>query len=401
MSAEKNILFLTTHNLATNPRLVKEIRLATDNGFRVEVICFSFDNWSKDLNEQLITSFSEVRFIVIQAGRKPFLPWFKSVAGERCFRFFSRFFRLSELLLARAVSRRNILIIEALEKVNRPDWVIGHNPGALYATAYAAKKFNCRSGFDVEDYHPGEGHDLSLQRLSLELMKKCLPSLTYLTFASDSIRQACMDAIPSLKTKLGRVVNNAFPQAEFRSPDSLTEPVLRLVWFSQHISYGRGLEQLIPVIDSNHEKLNLTLYGNADSAFQSAFQKYKGVDWKGPMDQKSLHMMLSNFDAGLAIEPGKDFNNELALSNKMLAYLQAGLYIVATDTIEQKRFLSDYPSHGIVIKKDFSDLEKVLLNLYGDISNVRRLATQRHENADAISWDVVSKVTAAIWQNNS
>jgi hypothetical protein len=155
------------------------------------------------------------------------------------------------------------------------------------------------------------------------------------------------------------------------------------------------------VIDRNHEKLNLTLYGNANSAFQSTFQDYKGVHWKGPMDQQSLHQALSNFDAGVAIEPGKDFNNELALSNKMLAYLQAGLYIVATNTIEQKRFLSEYRNHGIVIKMDFSYLENELLHLYGDLSNIRQQANQRFECAAAISWDVVSKVPVAIWQNNS
>ncbi|MBS1756688.1 MAG: hypothetical protein JSU03_05375, partial [Bacteroidetes bacterium] len=52
------ILFISTHNLATNPRLVKEIELALANGFSVEVVCFIFRNWSYAINEQMIERLS-------------------------------------------------------------------------------------------------------------------------------------------------------------------------------------------------------------------------------------------------------------------------------------------------------------------------------------------------------
>ncbi len=65
------ILFLTTHNLATNPRLLKEVELALANGNAVELICFEFNNWSYHLNEELKTRLSNVKIHTINAGRNP------------------------------------------------------------------------------------------------------------------------------------------------------------------------------------------------------------------------------------------------------------------------------------------------------------------------------------------
>ena len=44
--------------------------------------------------------------------------------------------------------------------------VVGHNYGAMYPAVMAAKKFGCKCGFDMEDYHPGEGHDVGFQPVS-------------------------------------------------------------------------------------------------------------------------------------------------------------------------------------------------------------------------------------------
>ncbi|HVG42253.1 MAG TPA: hypothetical protein VM888_11635, partial [Chitinophagaceae bacterium] len=73
-----HILFLSTYNLVTNPRLFKEIKVAKASGYKVDVVMFEFDNWSKKLNDQLTVQTKGVTFHIISSGRKPFLPWLKS-----------------------------------------------------------------------------------------------------------------------------------------------------------------------------------------------------------------------------------------------------------------------------------------------------------------------------------
>ena len=53
------LLFLTTTNLATNPRLYKEACLALDNGFSIFIIQFKFGNWSDEKTEVLIQALKD------------------------------------------------------------------------------------------------------------------------------------------------------------------------------------------------------------------------------------------------------------------------------------------------------------------------------------------------------
>lgn len=386
-----HILFITTHNLATNPRLVKEISLAVDNHFKVTVICFQFNNWSFPNNIKLLESFRDVKFVIIPAGRRPLLPWLRSAFLEKFYRKLCSLFSLSIGMRANAISRRNLLIIKALKKVEKPDWVIGHNPGALYATYYAAKQFGCHSGFDVEDYHPGETNHNVVQELTRQLMQQLLPSFDYVSFASAPIRKQCViaDGITPLKYSL--LIHNAFPQQEFSAVGPIQHGKMKLVWFSQHISFNRGIEHIISIVAAHADKMELHLYGHVDAIFQEQyFPESEAIVLHGVVTQQQLHHELVAYDIGLALEPGKDLNNELAVSNKMMAYLQSGLFILATDTIGQFSFLKDLSNAGIVIKKDFSNVRERLFDLAEEINQIRSERKKRMESMLPFSWDHAS-----------
>lgn len=359
-------LFITTHSLATNPRVYKEIISVREAGNKVEVICFEFDNWSKQLNEKLKKDLNGINIISIPAGRRHLLPWFRSVLTERLYRTLGKFFPLPASLLAQAVSRRNLLLIKALKKVSAADWVIGHNPGALYATLAAGEKFVCKTGFDVEDYHPGEGNNVFLQRLTKTLMKKTIPHFTYTSYASPMIKDYAEKDL-AVKPAVGLTVMNYFPATEFREPIKIYGP-LRMVWFSQYISYGRGLELILPFLENSESTVELHLFGNMDDNFHRDHIKgAKNIFIYPPVEQKKLHWQLATFDLGLALEPAKDMNNELAISNKILAYLQSGLFVLATNTEAQKRLLADYPEHGCCFDHLVNDSKIVLERLIAQI----------------------------------
>ena len=111
-------MFITTHNLATNPRLVKELQLALSLNYKVSVICFEFDNWSKQLNEEIKSRFNDIEFYCIDAGRKNIFNWFSSVAEEKIYRFLGKYFSLSDARLSQAISRRSNLIINKINNIN-------------------------------------------------------------------------------------------------------------------------------------------------------------------------------------------------------------------------------------------------------------------------------------------
>lgn len=338
-----------------------------------------------------------MKIFSIPAGRKPLLPWLLSVATESILRISGSIFSLPVPALSQSVSRRSNLLIKELNKVSNPDWVIGHNPGAIWPVLYAAKKFNCRAGFDVEDYHPGEGNNKYLQSLVKKLMVRLLPKMDYVSFAAPLIFEQVNAEMDFNLTKW-LTIPNYFPASDFAEPTILVDQPLKLVWFSQNISAGRGLELVLPIIKKAAVKLELHLIGNLDQDFyKNHLKEISNVLLHPPMKQYELHQSLGQFDIGLALEPAKDKNNELAVSNKILAYLQAGLFVVATNTPAQESYLKEFPGHGICFDYRANNAETVFEKIIDEVNTIRSQRITRYKNFENRNWESTSQELLATW----
>ena len=401
MSGKKTrILFITTLNLATNPRLVKEIELALKEEYDVDIICFEFNNWSYKNNLVLKEKLKRASICSIPAGRELYFQWFFSTINEKLCRFLGRFISLPEKMLSQAVSRRSTLLIKKIKQSKKPDLIIAHNPGALYPSLWAARYFCCSFGFDVEDYHPGEGHNRHLQMLQKMLVKKVLPKANYVSFASPLIRKNILtDCNTAIDPDQWVTVLNSFPSSEFMDLVINNDRKLNLVWFSQNINSGRGLELIIPIIDKYEDLLTLNLFGNLKKDFFEAYLKNKkGLKLHGSLTQNELHKMLAQFDIGLAIEPGKDLNNQLAVSNKLIAYLQSGLYVIASNTQAQQSFLNSFPEHGICFDLKNNNFEQVLIQSYNRLAEIRNNKKYRYNHFQKNNWENESQKLSDVWR---
>jgi glycosyltransferase involved in cell wall biosynthesis len=394
----KKLLFLTTHNLATNPRLVKEIELALQMQFSVIVLCFEFNNWSKPLNDEIKSRLiSKISYHGIPGNRKPFLSWLISSLFFFLSKIFLIFFPVNSYFLSLGSNKRSWLLLEGLKKMNEKfNLVVAHNPGSFYPAQLFAERNKIPFGIDLEDYHPGESDHKKGNTLSKRLNKEVLPNADYITAASPLIlKYSERDLEVSLKRK--QVILNYFPLVEFCQPGNDSEK-LKLVWFSQNISFGRGLEQLIPAIKNNIE-IELHLFGNCNESFRNQrLTDYSNIYLHSSLPQSELHQQLSNYDIGLAIEPGKDLNNELAISNKMLAYFQSGLYILASNTKAQKRFINENPDHGMLTTLSSGDLTQTIRKLIDQKQLLRTSAIRRYENAKKYNWENESEKLTRMWE---
>ncbi len=395
------ILFLSTHNLATNPRLVKEIKLALQHNYEVEVICYIFRNWSYEMNHNMLQEFQNqgVKFHCIEAGKKNRLQWFIAVSKEKSARLLSKIVTLKNAALANTLSRRNVGLLAAAIKITSADWVIGHNPGALWATLCAGKRLKCKMGFDVEDYHPGEGNDTHLQRLTKKLMQQVLPKMDYVSFAAPLIMEEVKKDLNGNDADWFTVLNY-FSANEFATPETLVSGPLKLIWFSQNISIGRGLELILPAVKSNSGKLELHLYGNVNEDFEKKnLDRADNIFLHGAIPQKQLHRELSLYDVGLALEPAGDKNNDLVVSNKLLSYLQAGLYVMASKTNGQQNFLSNFQDDSIVSdilipgNSIFALDQLIVLK-----EQIRERRALRFLKSKESCWEVESKKLSKTWK---
>jgi hypothetical protein len=427
-----HLLFLTTNNLATNPRLYKEVQMALGMGYRATMAVYRLGNWSDAKGKLLGTGLKDlgVKEIKIDATNQSKYQWFKWGLLERIAQFVYPLLKNNLLINALASSRRSLQIFKACANLEIPDLIIAHNLGAAYPAYKLSQKWKIPFVFDVEDYHPGEfiKQDAKNEKLRREyLMKNLLPKAAALTSASPLIGAYTLNLIGGHPNH--RVVLNSFPQHEFILPTLIPlcgtplrfDSELKLVWFSQKISFGRGLEQLFEAMLTLTPKLitqntelktfQLTLIGDLDPAFNQQIiepflAQLKTINTQPvnpssvlpfpfsliihpPLTQPALHAELANHDVGLALESGKDLNNTLAISNKIIAYTQAGLYILATDTLAQKQFMAEDSGRGMVCEQTSKDLIDMLLYLNNNIIQIRSEALTRFKEGEKLKWEKV------------
>jgi glycosyltransferase involved in cell wall biosynthesis len=390
---------VTSSNLACNPRLLKELDLACRLGHKCTVIQFLLGNWSDDKSKLIQKKYVDVEFVNLSALRNPFLQWINTSIMERIFCLIPRFL-LSIKYLAFSLSKRSILLDNEIKKLSKGfDWVIAHNPPAFYPAHRYAVETNCKLGFDIEDYHPGEGGNKWKSRRMLLMMLKLLPTATYCSFAAPLIQKEVERHYKYASSNWFTVING-FPQSYFvLNQVIMPSKKLKLIWFSQNIAPGRGLEKFVSVLCELNQFVELHLVGSLSPQNMRILQlNNKGIVIHEPMDESKLFNFLSSFDIGLALEPGKDFNNSIAVSNKMIAYAQAGLFIISTRTIGQVTFLENSGLRYEIIENDEVTIKNCLLNLFSQWGVHKWLKKNQFEVGKKYSWESVNSKILTAWE---
>jgi hypothetical protein len=391
----KSLLFLTTSTLATNPRLVKEVEaLKTENS--CTVIYFAQTDWSAALTEQIIARNPEVNFIRIDRKAKAGLtilskltqklaivlnPLLKNKLSVAAFASNDKTFQL--LHIAKRISRRNNF-----------SSIIAHNLGAFYP-AYKVAGKRSQLQLDIEDYHPGEvpysNAKYETQNRKL-IMQHLLPKAHHITYASPLIMKECLQLVSNsddINAK-STVINNCFSQEEFKLSTPSADK-MQWIWFSQNIAKGRGLEQLLPVLDKFSDRIQLHLIGNLYDDFKTEWVDpyHHLITVHPPQPQTQLNRMLSQFDVGLALEiESQDYNRQICLTNKIWAYFQAGLYIFASDTPAQQQFMETHNEHGKLSSLDSIALHETVQDMLKNKDEIRRQKAHRFEAVKPYAWEV-------------
>ncbi|WP_162426431.1 glycosyltransferase family protein [Pontibacter pudoricolor] len=366
------------------------------------VLLFDLKQWTIGLEEEYTKQFPQVSFVYLPITKSHFYSWLTSSLLNSFAKKADKIFRSSLFIAALASDKRSYVLHQKLRQLNlnSVDLVIAHNLGALYPAYQFAKQYQIPFGFDVEDFHPGEVIKVDAVKEIIRrtvLMKQLLLKANYVTAASpliaEEVKRLCN--VPVI------TVNNSFYSSEFRSASSkLSNEKVNLVWFSQNINFGRGLELLLPALDIFSYKVNLTLIGNLNPEFAETYLTGRNyVVIKAPLSQKDLHQMLSDYDIGLALEISTtDLNKDIALSNKIFAYKQAGLYILATDTKAQLAFMASYKDDGIVTEQNVQALVTIIEFILGNIESIRASKQKRFDQARGIAFETEAQKLVTLWE---
>ena len=399
MESKGHVLFLTTANLATNPRLVKELHLARTVFKRIDVIEFSLGGWSDDLTKNLKLDFPDVVFFDLSGTRKPWWRWFFVSILEQVLKNI-HVNLLNIKYVAYSLNKRTIVLnnyISSLE--GNYNWVVAHNPGAFYPAIELAKKYKSKLGLDIEDYHPGEYNDSDLSNRMLKMMKYVLPKADYCSFAAPLIQLEVEKYVANNSGNWFTVING-FPQSEFMRPIRTKSSKIKMIWFSQNIAPGRGLEKFISVMGEFKDDIELHLVGElSDDNRKLLFNDSHDFMIHAPMKQMELHQFLSTFTVGLVTDPPINRNRELAITNKIIAYSQAGLYILSVSADGHDQFLTESELNYRIIENDKKEIRQALVYLISNHDSIKNCQHKQYKYACVNSWESINSKLTEIWQN--
>ncbi len=350
MSATARICLVTSGNVASNPRLVKEARALRDAGYRLRIVATDIIPSLSCYDEGIFTDLG-CDYVRIDA-RLPRRRWLARVALQRAARWGLQ--SLGDRRIGRRLANwanhplSHALGVAAAEQP--ADLYLAHNLAALPAAARAARRHRARLGFDAEDFHCGELEDTPANAAELTaramIERDLLPRCRHLTAASPGIarhyeqrygvRMETILNVFSLSEAPAHPVAGAHTRGEKSS----------LYWFSQTIGAQRGLEPVVRAMGRMKERPLLRLRGHPVSGYLDALRtlarQVGGDDLAQRIDvlpiapPNEMARLAAGHDVGMAIEQNQPLNRAICLTNKIFVYLLAGLPICLSRTPAQE-----------------------------------------------------------------
>jgi glycosyltransferase involved in cell wall biosynthesis len=346
------ICSLTPHQLVNNPRIVREADALAAAGHDVRVVAVDMLPAHGALDHELMRgrTWRLERVDIRPAGRAR-RRWFVSGARQKAARALWRRGVRSERIAGLAYART---FSETLSRaVSEPaDLIIAHTQPMLAVAGEAARRLKCRWGFDCEDILSeefGEGiTDRAHQDLLRLLERTFIPRADYVTVASAEFARWLTGQYRIAPARLisnvpSRVEAPAGPRPGY--PDA--RPHLSLYWFSISIGPQRGIEDAVRALPHLDVPAVLHVRGRMLPSYEPTFRELlasTGVaervvvhDLARPQD---VVRAAADHDIGLVLTQPCCVNHELAVPNKVYAYMMAGTVVGATATAGHRSALA-------------------------------------------------------------
>jgi hypothetical protein len=261
-----------------------------------------------------------------------------------------------------------------------------HCLAGLPVAAAASRATGKPYSFDVEDFHEEESDAVIINRIERSavsrIMSDDLPRAAFVTAASPMIAEACatrygVGAIPLL---------NAFVPLKTlavrsKRPFTKDNPA-RLYWFSQTVGPGRGLEEMCAIAGRMRVPCVLQLRGFVSESYRSSLSAAAAkdgakIEFLPPGEPDEMVALAAEADVGLSLEQSSPPNRDMCLTNKVFAYLAAGIPQLMSKTRAQAGFAKEIGDAAILA--DLSDSKSVARQLDALLEDFASLEAAQHQ----------------------
>jgi glycosyltransferase involved in cell wall biosynthesis len=340
------VAILSGSSLCHNPRVLKAAGTLARAGHDVAVLGAWLDADVKAQDQRLLPN-APFRFVpVLDATRS---GWRGATP-----QFLRRVRRKAAHLVHQAIGRESpeqlgyaAALLLARARETEADLYIAHSEQGLYVAWQLMRQGRC-VGVDMEDWFSEDLLPQARRSRPLKLLRFLEAELLrHGAYASCPSRAMSAALAGAYHGKAPIVVYNAFPLAEREAFDGRCrdrrDPALpSIVWYSQTLGPGRGIEDLIAALPLLTRPAEIHLRGRAATGFDAWIRSRLPEAWQ---QRVFLHPLVANdelasrvaeHDIGFAGEVPYCRSRDLTVTNKMLHYLLGGLAVVASDTAGQR-----------------------------------------------------------------
>lgn len=358
------ISIVTSGHFSNNPRVWKEADALAEAGFEVTVIGVSFDPTQADLDKEMLKTRSWRYQAAVDLRPTSFIHqalrnWYR--LRTELGNYLTEAIFNDKYSLGYAVDR--LLASARHEKANLT--IVHLEPAFWVSTQLHREGF--RIGADFEDWHSENYVPGTISQKKLDyyrrLEQQVIKISKHVTTTSTAIARALSETF-CVATPV--VIYNSIWSVNTTQKIN-TDDKVNLLWFSQTLGPGRGLEDIFLALPQLKGNWRLDLIANCTTEASRWLEKQVPSKLRSrvlvqptvPPDQ--LADLVSKYDIGLALEAPNCRNKNLTTSNKIFQYLQSGLLVIASDTEGQREVMSMIQNAGEIYRSgDISALVDIL-----------------------------------------
>jgi len=338
-------VLLTGNVLCNNPRVIKEADTLAEAGWDVEVLGAWVTTEFMERDRELVAN-RPWRFTPVIEPTASSWPRLRArVARE----VGTRLGWQSRWQLGYAASE---LLAAALPR--EADIYVAHSEQALWVAHQLARRGR-RIGVDFEDWfsrdHGADARPARAEAIIEDLERAVIRVASTRTCPSYAMSTALGSAYAS---GTPTVVYNAFPwsdraRLDGRRCDRTSSVRPSILWYSQTIGPGRGLEVLCAALAEVDDDAEVHVRGTGNDAYKARLHASLPERWQtrlffhSPVSNDELSSRIAEHDIGFSCEDATAPSRDLTITNKMLHGLVAGLAMVASDTAGTREVASMAP----------------------------------------------------------
>lgn len=382
-----HICIVTQSHLCRNPRVLKEATTLAAV-YKITIVTSIFSSYLFEQDRSLIAAYPNITLQIVsdltQAGRQAFIDR----AVRRAAGWMKRTLNINSALTLGYGAGRYYAVCCQLNA----DLYICHQELAAHIGTKLIQQ-GYKVGFDLEDWYSEDLLPAAQKERPLQLLRNA-------EAAALNVASFCYTTSHVLAEKLTAVYGGRRPEVIYNvfsiRPDLLNKPKsfnspLKLLWFSQTIGPGRGLENFLTLLRHIDTPLELHLLGNITLTYtqhlKELIPQQHQLSFHKLVEEQQLADKIACFDIGLALERDVPPSRNYTITNKFFQYIQAGLPVIATKTEGQQEAFETFCPGLMLSQQASADDVNKLTQWLNDLEQLQTARLSAIAAAGIYNWE--------------